>query len=88
MSYIAPTPRPERIASVVVDGAEFVVGWDEEKHDEPTWQHGRWVTGSDCWVDSVRIDGVWFYAIEVFTQQWLDRMNAALVAPEDNREAA
>lgn len=87
MSALKPPipPRADRIARVTVHGAEFVVAWDEEVNEEERYQFGTLPAGRACWVDMVRFDGVWFYAVEVLTSDLIDDLDAALMALEDNR---
>lgn len=87
MSRRAPAPRTERIAFVWVDGADFVVGWDEERNDQAEYQFGRLPASQVCWVDTVRLDGVWFWASEVLHSDMLDELDAALASLENLREA-
>lgn len=85
---IAPAaPCPAHIAAVVVDGAEFVVGWDCLVSEEAQYQFGRLPASRVCWVETVRLDGVWFWAREVLHSDMLDALDAALASLEDHREA-
>ena len=72
----------ERIATIAVNGAEFVVEWDEELHDEADYQFGHLPAARDCWVTRVKIDGVWFER-DAFAGWFLGRFDSALRALEE-----
>lgn len=72
----------ERISTITVNGAEFVVEWDEELHDEADYQFGHLPAERDCWVTRVKIDGVWF-GREIFHDWFAGRLDSALRALEE-----
>ena len=80
------SPRPERIATVSLGGCEFVVGWDGEAGEPDTYCEGYVsVRGSRpaAWVECVKLDGKWWEASEVFSSDFCDQLDAALLALEE-----
>ena len=71
---------PERISVIKVDGAELTVAWDSEPAaEEERYQFGTLAAEPGyCWVDAVKVGGVWLDAVETFSPEFCDKLNAAL----------
>lgn len=79
-------PIPERIATVSLSGCEVVVGWDGESGETDTYCDGHVsVRGSppSAWVECVKLGGKWWDAHEVFSSDFCDQLDAALLELED-----
>jgi hypothetical protein len=84
-------PRPERIATVSLSGCEFVVAWDGEAGEPDTYCDGYVsVRGSKptAWVEYVKLDGEWWGVCEVFSSDFCDQLDAALLGLEDFGQCA
>ena len=68
-------PITENIVSVAFDGAEFVVGID---YQEP--EGNEVIHPDNYWIDSIKLEGVWWSACDVLSEPMLDALNAALSA--------
>jgi hypothetical protein len=78
-------PRPERMATVTLSGCEFFVGWDGEAPDYER-HHFFGITGRQhptAWVECVKLDGKWWEAHEVFSSDFCDQLDAALLELEE-----
>lgn len=65
------------LATIAVDGAEFEVKWEEERHEEAHYQFGHLPAASERWVTAVRLSGAWFDR-SIFGCEFCDRLDAAL----------
>jgi hypothetical protein len=59
-------PRPEQISAVTLSGCEFLVGWDD----------------GDARIECVKLGGKWWEVHEVFSSDFCDQLDAALLKLE------
>lgn len=82
----ANAPKPEQISALTLSGCTFVVGWGCEKGEPETYCDG-YVSDPGikptAWVDCVKLDGKWWDAGDVFSSDFGDQLDAALLALEE-----
>ena len=75
MSYrLASAPSAERICTVTLEGAPWVVGLGFEEADRDE----RAPIPAQVWVEHVHIAGAWYDAIDVLADSFLEMLNAQL----------
>lgn len=81
----AATPPAKQISTVAIGGCDFVVGWDGEAPDyERHYFFG--ITGRQhptAWVECVKLGDKWWNVNEVFSSDFCDQLDAALLALEE-----
>ena len=78
----AANPRAKQISTVAIGGCDFVVGWDGEAPDYER-HHFFGITGRQhptAWVECVKLGGKWWNVNEVFSSDFCDQLDAALLA--------
>ena len=81
----AANPPAKQISTVEIGGCEFVVGWDGEAPDYER-HHFFGITGRQhptAWVECVKLGGKWWGVNEVFSSDFCDQLDAALLELEE-----
>lgn len=81
ISPLIEAPPAGRVSTVNLAGCDFVVAWDGEAAEKPTYCDG-YVSDpgqeAKVWVASVKLGGSWWPACEVFSSAFCDELDAAI----------